>query len=204
MSNTNTLGHTDPSMWKKRARKDEFFQFCLRSAYSYAAFASEDPRTQNGALLCDPKSEQILLMGANRRMCGMFDTPINPKEELVTGDKADLLVHAERDVLFQAAQRGLSTRGLTLVCPWACCPDCANAIVGCGIRNVVTYNKPISMYKKWETVSEHGLSILFNHGITLYRFDSILPSRPTQFTEITLPNILFDGKPFNPLLGEWE
>jgi dCMP deaminase len=46
--------------------------------------------------------------------------------------------HAERNVIFAAARRGLATSGATLVATFHPCADCARAIVQAGIASVHT------------------------------------------------------------------
>jgi dCMP deaminase len=47
--------------------------------------------------------------------------------------------HAERNVIFEAARRGLSTQGATLASSFYPCVDCARAIVQAGIVRLCTY-----------------------------------------------------------------
>lgn len=54
--------------------------------------------------------------------------------------------HAERTVLLAAARRGVATDGATMVTTLYPCIDCARAIVGAGIKHLVTpepdFNEP--------------------------------------------------------------
>ena len=47
-------------------------------------------------------------------------------------------LHAEQNVLTQAAKFGISVEGATIYCKMAPCPVCSKLIVGAGIKKVVT------------------------------------------------------------------
>ena len=101
----------------------------LKKAYIYAS-RSQDPSTQNGAILIHPE-KGIVLGASNSLVEGSHDDVWSSER------KYHYVEHAERNVLYKAARRGIPTVGLTLCCPWFACSDCARAIVQCGIKKVI-------------------------------------------------------------------
>lgn len=98
------------------------------------ATASNDPSTQNGAILVDYAGHVIA------RSCNQF--PMRVRE---TGarwqrpEKYAYVEHAERNAIYQAAFVGRATHLGTLYCPWAACADCARAIIQAGIKRLVRH-----------------------------------------------------------------
>lgn len=97
-----------------------------------ATVFSDDLHTQNGALLVG-KMGSVLAIEANRLPNGVLKLP----ERLERPEKYSWIEHAERNVIFSAASRGISTEGTTLVCPWAACAECARAMIQAGIVRLV-------------------------------------------------------------------
>jgi dCMP deaminase len=107
----------------------------LRRAYINALDHSDDPSTQNGAVLVPAGSKaNLVVYGANRFPTGVAVKP----ERLADRDtKLSFMVHAERDAIFRAALLGYPTHDATLYVPWFACAGCAQAIIVAGIRRVV-------------------------------------------------------------------
>ena len=107
----------------------------LRAAYQEAQLHSDDPSTQLGAVL-RPAGHQgnQVCYGSNHFPRGIKLMP----ERLADRDvKLRYMEHAERDVIYKAALRGISTYEATLYVPWFACVSCARAIIGAGITRVV-------------------------------------------------------------------
>lgn len=107
----------------------------LRQACQHAAEASSDQQTQNGAVLV-ARTGQIVL-AANTLPAISFK-----EDRLVRPHKYQYIEHAERNVIYAAAKRGICTEHATLYCPWFACTDCARAIIQAGIRRVVGHIVP--------------------------------------------------------------
>lgn len=109
----------------------------MMAAYLYAEQFSTDPSTQNGAVLVKGSpfvnSEKIVASGANHFPHGVEES----EERWVRPLKYSYVEHAERNAIFDAARRGVRTRGLIMYCPWVACADCARAIIQAGIIEVV-------------------------------------------------------------------
>lgn len=114
----------------------------LKAAYVEAA-KSPDPSTQNGALLVSDDGE-IYARDCNRFPRDHNDRETNRFEETSArlndrSIKYAAIVHAERAVLFKAAQSDITTKGLTMICPWAACEICAQCIIEFGIKRLVVH-----------------------------------------------------------------
>lgn len=123
-------------------------QELLRIAYRLSA-ESPDPSTQNAAFLVDEHSIPIMRSGVvNEFPLGVHYSPDRWERPI----KYSYVEHAERNCLFKAASDGLGTSGLTMVCPWAACDDCARAIIQCGISCLIrNASEPGVTHARWGT-----------------------------------------------------
>jgi dCMP deaminase len=119
-----TLSHNTPADW-------------LRIACQEAAAGSDDPHTQNGAVLV-PKAAAYVCIGVNRVPRGVWAAP----DRLARPEKYQYIEHAERAAIYNAARVGTPTLGATLYCPWFACMDCARAIIMAGVSEVVGHVRP--------------------------------------------------------------
>lgn len=118
------------------------YRSLLKKAYEWAK-KSPDPSTQNGAILVDDDGE-IYVGDCNRFPRDHSDRKANrfreTSERLTDRNvKYGAIVHAERAVLFKAAQSHITTKGLIMVCPWAACDICAQCIIEFGIKRLVVH-----------------------------------------------------------------
>ncbi len=138
------------------------FRPLLREAYRLAFDQSTDTSTKNGAILVD--SDGYILVGSVNAFTnpGMANDPRNrerPRKYKVTE-------HAERAAIYKAARAGISTSGLTMVCPWACCSDCARGIILAGIPLVVAHQRAFDMTpERWREEVDIGIEILRGSGV---------------------------------------
>jgi dCMP deaminase len=130
----------------------------LREAYKWADRFSDDRSTRNGAILVRHNQMVPLLFGTNR----FPSTPLAENEaNHKRPRKYAFTEHAERDVIYLAAKGGLPTDGLVMICPWACCGDCARAIVIAGISQVIAHKQAHDMSpERWQQPIEEGKEIL--------------------------------------------
>lgn len=157
----------------------------LRAAYNYAMITSDDPSTKLGALLFSAGHGSTVVQGSNHLMRGVPAT----KENLQRPRKYDVMVHAERSVIYTAASIGVKTTGLTMVVPWATCVPCAQAIVESGIVTVVTHKSMMDRTpERWESVVTDGLSLLRRAGVEHISIDADLGEC----------SALMDGKNWKP------
>lgn len=155
----------------------------LREAYIAAMQMSTDPRTQNGAVLVTKQG--YTLKDANHFPTGVQENLDRWQKPL----KAAFVEHAERNVIYQAAKRGVVTEGATLYCPWFSCTDCARAIIQAGIYRVIGHDTPIHKNRKdWYESCRLGDIMLNESGVQIVRI-------PHKFEGIS---ILFDGQVVEP------
>lgn len=115
--------------------------FYLKQAYLEAKSNSTDPSTQNGAILVDGMSGEIISYGSNHFPFGVKESP----ERWERPAKYAWVEHAERNSIFAAARQGTSTKGLIMYCPWFACTDCARAIIQAGIRKVIGHDTSVHL-----------------------------------------------------------
>ncbi len=108
----------------------------LRQAYEHGK-NSPDPSTKNGSLLFDEKCGDVRVIGFNHFANGVLETEERWQRPL----KYNYIVHAEVDVIAIAANVGVMTNGLTMVCPWAACSRCAGPMIQAGIKKLVTHKQ---------------------------------------------------------------
>jgi dCMP deaminase len=155
------------------------------------AIASPDPSTQNGALLVDEAKGSLLVPLDETFAVNEFPRGVDYFEERWERPlKYSIVEHAERNAIYQAARVGIRTAGLTLVCPWAACSDCARGIVQSGITRLVTLaprkgDTPV----RWHDTVGMGMIMLNEAGVEVTFIDGPLDA---GFT------ILRDGRPYSP------
>ena len=83
--------------------------------------------------------------------------------------------HAERNAIYHAARRGISTEGCTMFIDLSPCVDCARAIIQAGLVEVVINQDRTTEYRGERYSSEHStaLQMLAEAGIPV-RFVSPL------------------------------
>lgn len=133
----------------------------FRLAYLCAKTLSDDPHTQNGAVLVSPEGN-VLGKGANQFPAGVKVIAERQERPL----KYDFMVHAEQAAILAAARFGQPTIGATLYCPWAACMACARFIIHAGIVRVITHAE---MHRKtperWQTEIERAVDLFAEAGV---------------------------------------
>lgn len=117
----------------------------LRQCYDYAKEHSQDPVTQNGALLTKYGSSW-LVFGANRFPRRSIVLPEWKERPL----KYERILHAEEVAILEAGRRGICTQPGILFCPWASCISCALRIIESGITTLIRHEARMSVYSgRW-------------------------------------------------------
>lgn len=140
-------------------------QSLLKIAYGKAQ-ESTNPSTQNGAVLVDDKGN-VVLSAVNSFPDGVAETQERQTKPL----RYKFSVHSERNVLYRAARLGIKTEGLTMVCPWAACSDCAQAIIQTGIKRLVVHKQALDRSDKWQENIELAFKMLREAGVEIIVFD---------------------------------
>jgi dCMP deaminase len=152
----------------------------MRAAYS-AASASPDRSTQNGAVIGGDAGKIIAT-------CNRFPRGIDPDDDDIHEKplKYKIIVHAERNAIYQAARSGIRTNGRTMVACWAACPECAQAIVEAGIARIVVHaDRMDATPDRWREDVDRGLWLLEKGGVDVVRLEGAVDAGVT---------IRFDGR----------
>jgi dCMP deaminase len=153
-------------------------QQLLKEAYVIAQ-NSPDLSTQNGAYLLNP-NQKVIGLGCNTLPRGVQILP----DRLERPVKYEFTEHAERNCIYDAARKGFSTDGATMVVCWAACTDCARAIIQAGIRRVITHKR---MYDesspRWVESISNALTMMEEAGVEFELIDGELGAEPIRFNE---------------------
>lgn len=141
------------------------WQNLLKIAYTEAK-KSTNPSTQNGAILVDEEGN-IVLSAVNSFPDGIAES----QERQIKPLRFKFSVHAERNVLYQAARLGIKTKGLIMICPWATCSDCSQAIIQTGIRRLIVHKQALDRSGRWKDDIELAFSMLREAGVEVTVFD---------------------------------
>ena len=136
----------------------------LKAAYEFAIKNSTDPSTQNGAVIV--KNGEIIAWGANHFPRGVIESDLRWQRPT----KYQFVEHAERNAIFDAAKRGVSTENAVMYCPWFACDSCGRAIIQAGITEVVGHNTPLhESSPNWKDSIAVALQMFEEAGIK-YRY----------------------------------
>jgi len=80
-------------------------------------------------------------------------------------------VHAERNSIYKAAKLGVKTEGLTMVCCWAVCSECAQGLIQAGIKRLVTHKQALEKNGSWMEEVELGFTMLREAGVEIVIYD---------------------------------
>lgn len=115
---------------------------------------SKDPSTKVGAVAIS-QDKQILSMGWNGFPRGIFDTEERLNDRKI---KYDFVVHAEKNLIYNACMNGISLKNSTLYVNFPVCGECAKAIVQVGIKKIVCGHTGFS--PRWKESNELAEKVL--------------------------------------------
>ena len=124
-------------------------------------------RRRIGAVLV--LERRILATGYNGAPSGLahctLETCLREKRQIPSGSQQELCrgLHAEQNVIIQAALHGVSSKGSILYCTHKPCSLCAKMIINAGILRIV-YQNPYPDPLGDELVSEAGLEVCIFKG----------------------------------------
>lgn len=155
--------------------QDPIYKPLFQEVYDQARL-SLDPTTQVGALLIN-SDYKILVQACNAPPPSLtLPTCMNRQ------DRKKIFEHAERGVIYGAANKGISTKGLILITNWHPCMECSRAIVFSGIKKVVAHyqmmqHTPLECIEKFEK----SRALLTQNHVSFELFDKDFPSLTLQF-----------------------
>jgi len=141
------------------------WQKLLKITYQEAQ-KSTWPSTQNGAILVDDEGK-VILSAVNGFPDGIKVT----EERKIKPLSSKYGVCAERNLIYRAAKNGIKTEGLTMVCCWAACTDCARAIIQSGIKRLVTHKQALDRSYDWKENIEFAFIMLREAGVEIIIYD---------------------------------
>ena len=125
---------------------------------------SPDPRTKVGCIIVGP--DGIVRCEA----CNTFPVGVDGiPERTLPPLKYIWIEHAERNAIYLAARRGISTEGCTMIVELTPCADCARAIIQAGVVHVVINERRSAEYCSVRYSGEHlaALAMLAEAGVAV-------------------------------------
>jgi dCMP deaminase len=107
---------------------------------------SDDPDTQLGAIVVDPKSKEVVSSGYNGLPRGVATN--------------------EANAVYNAARLGIELEDCILYCAWPPCHNCAMAIIQSGISAVIVETNVIR--SSWKHSMEIALNMLHEAGVDIH------------------------------------
>lgn len=151
--------------------KESKYAAWLQDCYDYAQ-KSNHPGTHNAALLIN--HDKVVLKGLNNLPPGVKSL----KQRFEGSNKHVYPNHAERDVIYKAARRGLATEGLTMVMPWLPCMPCANAIISAGVKRLIVHKQMAERTKrKWNKELKDAVQIMREAKVDIIAYDGLVGAK---------------------------
>jgi len=146
---------------------------------------SKDNSTQNAALLTKAG------VGIISIECNNIPYKVNQSSDRwERPNKYYYVEHAERNVIYKTIKMGFSTQDLTMYCPWYSCPDCARAIIQCGIKRVIGHKEYFDRAPdRWKESCAIGIEMMQEAGIDCMVWSGTVGGRI---------EVLVDGETFIP------
>lgn len=154
-----------------KSSKDSQYKDLLRGCYNYSK-KSNHPSTHNAAFLI--KNGKVVLKGVN-----ILPPGVEEKKERLTGDNKHIYPnHAERDVIYKAARKGICTNNLIMVMPWLPCIPCANAVISAGIKKLIVHKQMVERTRKgWRGELKNAVQIMREAGIEIIAYDGAVGAK---------------------------
>lgn len=165
----------------------------LQRCYEVAKANSQDPHTQNGALLvCNDSiyiSDIRTWEGTNRLPEGVTNLP----ERWDRAVKLFYVEHAERNALFDYWQdKPVDYVPQVLYCPWYACADCARAIIAAKVPKIVGHKQMFDKTTdRWKDSIKRAFDMFDESGIICEVYDG-------KIDETNKLTNLFSGEVWNP------
>ncbi|HVN05640.1 MAG TPA: deaminase [Bryobacteraceae bacterium] len=143
---------------------------------------SPDPRTKVGCVIVGP-DRRVRCEACNTYPTGVLD---DIPERTEAPLKYIWIEHAERNAIYTAARRGISTEGCTVIVELTPCVECARAIIQAGVVQVVINHDRSAEYRGKRYSGEHrmALAMLAEAGIAIRLVSPKLAVRGRQGASI--------------------
>lgn len=141
------------------------------------AMKSKDESTHCGSVIVDDMNH-IVSTGYNSFVRGIND---NVPERQLRPAKYMWFEHGERNAVYSAAYRGISTKGCKIYVTGIPCADCARAIVQAGIKEVIIQERK-EFGKEWEESCKVTLEMFEEAGVKLIKMKEKIIRKMVKFT----------------------
>ena len=152
---------------------DEYF---MTMAY-LAAMKSKDESTHCGSVIVD-NMNHIVSTGYNSFVRGINDDVPERQER---PEKYMWFEHGERNAIYSAANKGISTRGCRIYVTGIPCADCARGIIQAGITKVIIQERK-EFGKEWEKSCKVTLQMFEEAGVELVKIEEDIIREVYKFT----------------------
>lgn len=145
---------------------NEVIQSYMAAAYRLAKLSS-DSSCQNGAIILN--ENMVIGGGYNEFPSGV---PFDLNKATHRPEKYLYYEHAERAAVYHCAKFGHPALQGTMVCPWACCCDCARSIICSGLSKVIVHAERMAATRDfWQENIKIAWGMLTDAGVEveLYR-----------------------------------
>ena len=122
---------------------------------------SKDPSTKCGCVLV--KDRRVIATGYNGFPASISDSLDRYQNREF---KLAVVVHAEKNALFNAAKNGSTTEGCTAYVTWPPCSQCASALIQAGVSKVICPD-PYKAPERWKANFIIASSLLYEAGVTV-------------------------------------
>jgi len=157
------------------------------SAADFFSSWSRDTSLKVGAIIVD-SGKEIIATGYN-------DLPRNVDDSIISRFHSPLkdmwTEHAERNAIYNAARKGVSTLNCTLFCTMFPCSECARGIIQSGIKCVIVKSDNLAKKDKWTTKMQESKTMLEEAGISVIIYSSP-PIINTSIPPTIAPTIITD------------
>lgn len=121
------------------------------------AARSHDAETKVGAILINNESGAIIATGYNGFVRGANDSELPSTRP----DKYEYILHAEQNLIANAARHGISMADCSLVCTLSPCKLCMRMLLNCGITKVIAKD----LYKDFNDILQmRDIKVECNQG----------------------------------------
>lgn len=127
---------------------------------------SKDPNTKIGCVIVTEEDKDVISIGYNGLARGVNDLPIE-RSSRENGEKYFWYAHAERNAIYNAARKGRSLTGSTIILNKGIpCTGCAIGIIQSGIKRVICATVQI-VGSKWKEEADRSVIMLKEAGVVV-------------------------------------
>lgn len=128
---------------------------------------SKDPSRKVGCVLV--KNNHIVSTGYNGFPTGILDSVVRLEDKSF---KNDIIIHAEKNAIAQAAKMGISTDGCSAFITLHPCSQCASMLIEVGIKRVICPN-PAYYKGSWKKNFSTSSDLLYEAGVPVFYYESL-------------------------------